>query len=204
MIVSHAPPKGEIQYPESDGKPMAETPVHLEALIALRFALMTFLRERDDAYVGANMFVYPVEEDLREVIAPDVFVVLGVPKRVRRTYKVWEEGRYPTVVFEITSDGTRREDLGGKRGLYEELGVQEYFLFDPLGEYLKPPLRGYRLVQGSYVPLTGEVLTSQTLGLQFRADGEHVRVHDIARDIDLLYPDEEETARQVAEQRAGI
>lgn len=202
MIVSPAPPKGEIQYPESDGKPLAETPVHIEALIALRFALMTHFRERADVYVGANMFLYYLEGDAREVVAPDVFVVLGVPKRVRRTYKVWEEGRAPTVVFEITSDSTRREDLRTKRGLYEDLGVQEYFLFDPLSDYLKTQLKGFRLVEGSYAPMDGATLKSEALGLEFRADGEHLRVRDPARGVDLLYPDEEETARQVAEERA--
>ena len=48
------------------------------------------------------------------------------------------------MVFEITSRGTRLEDLGTKRALYAMLGVREYFLYDPLGEYLQPPLQGYR------------------------------------------------------------
>ncbi|MBI4675427.1 MAG: Uma2 family endonuclease [Chloroflexi bacterium] len=202
MIVSPAPPKGEITYPESDGKPLAESPIHIEALIALRFALRTFFRERADVYIGANMFLYFVEGDLTEVVAPDVFVALGVPNRARRTYKVWEEGQVPAVIFEITSESTRREDVRSKRSLYEELGVHEYFLFDPLGEYLKPALKKYQLREGSYVSVDGENLASQMLGLEFRVDGEHLRVHDPARGIDLLYPDEEETARQVAEERA--
>lgn len=202
MIVSPALPKGEIKYPETDGKPMAESDIHIEALIALRFALRTFFRERADAYVGANMFLYYEEGNPRKVVAPDVFVVLGVPKHKRRVYKVWEEGQAPRVIFEITSESTRNEDLREKRGLYEDLGVQEYFLFDPLGEYLKPRLKGFRLEDGFYTPLSGEVLPSAALGLEFRADGEHLRVHDPVRGIDLLYPDEQETARQVAEERA--
>ena len=28
---------------------------------------------------------------------------------------------------------------------YAKLGVAEYYLFDPLGEFLKPPLQGYHL-----------------------------------------------------------
>lgn len=202
MLVSPAPPKDEIHYPESDGKPLAESDIHIEALIALRFALRTFFRARADVYVGANMFLYYVEGNPKKVVAPDVFVVLGVPKHRRRTFKVWEEGQVPRVIFEISSESTRGEDLHDKRGLYEDLGVYEYLLFDPLGEYLKPRLKGFQLQDGFYAPLTGETLTSAALGLEFRVDGDHLRVRDPARGVDLLYPDEEETARQVAEERA--
>ena len=48
----------------------------------------------------------------------------------RRIYKLWEEGRAPQVIFEVTSRSTRREDLRSKHDLYERLGVSEYFLFD--------------------------------------------------------------------------
>jgi len=75
-------------------------------------------------------------------VPTDVFVVLGVPKGDRRTFKVWEEGKSPDVVFELTSDSTRREDLGLKRWLYSQLGVREYCLFDPLRQYWQPALRG--------------------------------------------------------------
>ena len=34
------------------------------------------------------------------------------------------------------------EDLVTKKGVYERLGGEEYYLFDPLGEYLKPSGRG--------------------------------------------------------------
>ncbi len=203
MIISPAPPKGEIKYPESDGKPMAESDIHIEQLINLRFALRTFFRERADVYVGANMFLYYTEGDPHDVVAPDVFVVIGAPNRLRRTYKVWQEnGHVPNVIFEISSESTRREDLYSKRGLYADLGVQEYFLFDPLGEYLTPRLKGYRLQDGAYVPIADEPLTSAALQLQFRVEGSNLRVHDPARGMDLLYPDEEEAARQMAEERA--
>jgi Uma2 family endonuclease len=72
-------------------------------------------------------------------------VVQGVAKGERRTYKLWEEGQLPAVVFEITSRGSRLEELGTKQALYAMLGVREYFLYYPLGEYLRPPLQGYRL-----------------------------------------------------------
>lgn len=104
------------------------------------------------------MFVYYEEGDPTQVVAPDVFVVKGVPRQKRRTYKVWEEGKGPDVVIEVSSRKTRREDLGPKKGTYEMMGVQEYYLFDPLGEYLETPLVGYRLTEECQLPKTANLV----------------------------------------------
>ena len=38
--------------------------------------------------------------------------------------------------------------------LYRDvLRVREYILFDPKAEYLKPPLKGFRLVNGKYIAI---------------------------------------------------
>ncbi|MGH7453528.1 MAG: Uma2 family endonuclease, partial [bacterium] len=66
-------------------------------------------------------------------------------------YKLWVEKQAPQVVFEITSRKTQDEDLGTKRAIYARIGVEEYYLFDPYGHYLEPPLRGYQLVDEEYV-----------------------------------------------------
>src|SRR5262245_61346495 len=139
----------QVHYPEADGKPIAETDVHIDVLIYLREALKDYFRDAPQVYVAGNMLLYYEEGNPAACVAPDVFVVQGVAKRERRTYRLWEEGQPPTVVFEITSRGTRLEDLGTKRVLYAMLGIREYFLYDPLGEYLRPPLQGYRLQEGS-------------------------------------------------------
>lgn len=52
-------------------------------------------RDAADVYVGANQFLYYVEGDPRRVVAPDLFVVRGVPKLpARGTYKLWKEGHH--------------------------------------------------------------------------------------------------------------
>jgi Uma2 family endonuclease len=82
-------------------------------------------------------------------------------------------------VIELTSDSTRQEDTAKKKSLYERLGVEEYFLFDPEGDYLHPRLQGYRLEDGRYVPLEAAVdcsLTSRTTGLTLRPEGEWLRL----------------------------
>ena len=80
-----------IYYPESDGKPMAETDVHISILTYLREALIDHFRDDPQVYVAGNLFLYYEKGDKSKVVAPDVFVVKGVPKGDRRTYKLWEE-----------------------------------------------------------------------------------------------------------------
>jgi Uma2 family endonuclease len=188
-----------IHYPERDGKPMAETHVHIDVLIYLREALKDYFRNEPQMYVAGNMLFYYEEGNPAACVAPDVFVVQGVAKGERRTYKLWEEGQPPTVVFEITSRGSRLEDLGTKRALYAILGVREYFLYDALGEYLRPPLQGYRLQQGEYermLPTDQGQLVSQALSLELQVQDGQLQVVDPATGERLLTPAEAHAARR--------
>jgi Uma2 family endonuclease len=196
----------QIHYPESDGKPMGETDVHIDALIYLREALRDHFRDNPLMYVAGNMLLYYEEGNPTACVAPDVFVVHGVAKGERRTYRLWDEGRPPAVVFEITSRGSRLEDLGTKRAIYAMLGVQEYFLYDPLGEYLRPSLQGYRLQEGEYQRLLSEAeggFVSQALGLELRLENGRLRVFNPATGERLLTPAEALLERRVAEARAS-
>src|SRR5207244_3236625 len=148
------PAPAGVYYPESDGRPMAETDAHARCIIDLRVTFEHHFAAQPDVYVSGNLLLYYQPGDPRQSVAPDVFVVRGVPKGLRRVYKVWEEGRAPDVVVEITSRSTRAEDLGAKFGLYQLLGVGEYFLFDPLNEYLSPALQGHHLVSGRFQPIS--------------------------------------------------
>jgi len=189
-----------VYYPESDGKPMAETDTHIKLLIYLREALADYFRDEPNVYVAGTLFVYYQEGDPTKVVAPDVFVVKGVPKRDRRIYQVWKEDKGPDVVFELTSQSTRREDLGPKKGIYEMLGVEEYFIFDPLGEYLEPRLVGFRLAEWGYRRIEGEEpLVSRVLGLELRVEGDFLRLVDPATGEKLLTPLEAQEARRRAE-----
>ena len=206
-----------IDYPSSDGKPMTESEAQFVPLTYAALALRAHFEQRDDVYVGANMFLYYEENNPRAVVAPDVFVVVGAPKRVRDTYLLWNEPKGPDFVLEITSRSTRREDQGRKKRVYASLGVGEYFLFDPTGDYLRPRLQGFVLRQGRYEPLptarlpNGEPsLVSEAVGLHLRVRGEELRLYDPDKGHDLFYYSEwakahsrEETARKAAEDRAA-
>lgn len=203
-------PVAEIYYPESDGQPMAETDVHRDLMSEILITpLKTRYQQAENVYVTGNILLYYEEGDPTVVVSPDVFVVFGVPKRRRRVYKMWVEGKGPDVVFELTSASTRRRDLGEKRQLYEELGVKEYFLFDPLREYLSQPLRGFVLQDGFFSNMElvkrpdGEYqLFSELLGLEIHTANGLLRLYDPVEKRYLLYATEENAARQEAERQA--
>ena len=188
----------EVEYPSSDGKPLAENDAQHTAILYGMGALGVHYAGRSDVYVSGDLLIYYEEGNPRVSVAPDVFVVFGVEDRMRMSYKVWEEGKGPDFVLEVASPGTWREDVGRKRDVYAGLGVKEYWLYDPLGEHLKPALQGSRLVDGEYErqPLLGSPdgrlgLRSGTLGLELWAKGRRMRFRDPGTGLDLLSHDEE-------------
>ena len=173
-----------IVYPETDGRPMPDGSYQSVTWRYLLDALEAHYHGRG-VYVAGDMFVYLEEGNPANCIAPDVFVVQGASDHKRDIYKVWEEpGGMPDFVLEIVSPGTWRADVGEKRDRYASLGVREYWLHDPHGRYLQPPLAGFRLVDGSYVPLPsrreprGLSIRSDLLGLDLVLDGEDLRFFD--------------------------
>ena len=199
-----------VEYPSCDGKPLAENDAQLAAILYGISVLRTHFAERPDVYVSGDLLVYYEEGDPRASVAPDVFVVFGVEDRERMNYKVWEEGKGPDFVLEVASRSTWREDVGRKREVYAGLGVKEYWLYDPLGEHLKPALQGYRLAGGRYerqsLPESVDgklVLRSGTLGLDLWAKGGKMRFRDPETGLDLLGHREEHIARRAAEARVA-
>ncbi len=191
-------------YPESDGKPMAETDIHRNLLADLVFTLENHFRKQPDVYVSGNLLVYYVEGNPAKCFAPDVFVVRGVPKGERRIYKLWEEGVAPQIIIELTSRKTWKEDLQTKWRLYEELGVQEYFIFDPEYDYLDDPLVGYRLENGKYVEveIKDGRAKSEVLGLELVNTGETLRLFD--PNSNQVLPTPQETQERVSELEATL
>ncbi len=207
MAIPSLDPRDDLLYPDSDGRPVAESDFQREPLLYAISALRRWFRDREDVYVTGNMLLYYEQDNPKGSVAPDVFVVFGAPKHDRRSYKLWEEPKGPDFVLEVTSKHTVSEDQGIKRGLYAFLGVAEYWQYDPTGDYLKPPLVGFRLVDGNYWPmpvradadgsLTGH---SEVLGLRLRLDGNGFHLVDPATGAYLPTYDESEQARLETEQ----
>lgn len=174
-------PLRAVDYPESDREPIGETDFHITTILYLREALRWIFRAADDVYVAANMLLYYEEGNPQACRAPDVFAVRGVAKADRRTYRLWVEGVVPSLVIEVTSKKSQVEDLGTKRGVYELLGVREYLVFDPLGEYLEPRFQAFCLEGRYYRPAPlGENgdYRSVALGVTFVPEATLLRVID--------------------------
>ena len=197
MTIRQRPRRAQtkVYYPDSDGKPMAESPIHRDEMMRGIQTLQEAFAGRADVYLSGNMMLYYEEGNPRAFVAPDVFVVKGVPKLPeRRVYKLWEDGVAPAMALEVTSRSTRRVDLGKKRDTYARIGVREYFLYDPLAEYLRPPLQGFRLEPGEYHPVEPDAdgaLVSEELDMLLKLVDGRLRLFDRRTGAPLLSPAEQ-------------
>lgn len=201
-FIKYAPTNDDgLDYPESDGRPLAETDIHRVVIYNTNDKLETFYAENDDVYVSGNLLIYDIPGKTTRSISPDIMVVFGIEKKMRRTYKVWEEGKAPDFVMEVSSKGTYRNDLTRKKNRYAHIGVREYFLYDPERSYLSDSLIGYRLNNdGKYdsIPSTdnsGKIST--VLGIEFRIQGYDMGLYNLSSGEWLQT--EAEKANEIAE-----
>lgn len=201
----------EIEYPSSDGEPMAESDITRDYMTYGVEALKLHFHKRWDVYVSANSFVYYEEGNKSAVVAPDIYVVFGVKKHQRDNYKIWKEaGIAPQFVLEITSETTQDIDQETKPETYRSLGVKEYFQYDPSGNYLNPILQGVRLVNNRYeqIPINKIVfdtlwLHSEVLGLELHIISGELRLRNPQTGEFLKTYQQSEEAR-LAEQSARL
>ena len=164
----------EIKYPSSDGERVAESSFQLIPLFYAFDALRRRYAAREDVFVAAVLLLYYQEGNPAARVAPDVFVVLGAENRPRHTYQLWKEPKGPDFVLEITSAKTRDKDQGPKRETYRQLGVREYFQYDPTRDYLDPPLQGLELIGGRYERRPPEELADGNLRLESKVVVSHI------------------------------
>lgn len=91
--------------------------------------------------------------------APDLAVIPNVtaPEQPRTRFDVGAEGAAPRFVLEVTSPRLANLDHHEKRRIYEQAGVEEYFVLDT-GETDDAPCRlvGYRLTGDRYERLAAD------------------------------------------------
>ena len=204
QLTKQTPP--DLVYPVSDGEPLAETFDHLYVLLTTLMVLRHYLAGQQ-ATVLADQFMYYVEGKPNARVAPDVMVIFNVAPGGRDNYKIWEEGEVPSVIFEMTSEGTQDRDRVFKKNLYEQLGVTEYWLYDPKGEWIPERLRGYRLRRDVYELI--EDSRSEPLQLRVQIEEDIIGFYREDTGEKLLIPDElvaalerEIEQRRQAEERA--
>ena len=171
----------DVFYPCSDGKRMFHDMWHGGAIVEAYGDLMSV---HHDALVAVAILVYPERGNNRNRISPDILVGLGLGMHLRSSYFVWEEGKPPDWVLEVASPCKEADDRGYNRDYYAEMGVPEYWLFDPKGDVYPPGtprLQGLQLVDGAYRPLPSrlvdgeQLIRSEMLGLDVSVDGRLLR-----------------------------
>jgi Uma2 family endonuclease len=202
-----APPT---DLPYDDGEPL-ETPRHRFAMNLLIDSLDCHWLNRNDYFVGGNMFLYYSAAQLKnkDFRGPDFFAVLGVERiRDRKYWAIWEEGgKYPDAIVELMSDSTADIDKNAKKQLYERtFKTADYFVYDP---YDPQSLQGWHLGQDQRYqdiqPDSRGWLWSPTLGLWLglwegeihRESALWLRFYDADGHLVLL---PEEAAQRQAEQ----
>ena len=144
-----------VYYPSSDEGPVEEAETHYQfkALTDTAWALKRRFGDMSTMYVAGDMFIYYRPRDISARIAPDVFVVAGAKgNHPRYRWRTWAEEVAPQFVLEVASESTWTQDASAKRYTYKDMGVLEYWRFDPeSGKYLQEILIGERLVNGEYV-----------------------------------------------------
>jgi Uma2 family endonuclease len=142
MVKLQPPSKSAVIYSDSDGKPIADNTKQFRWIVVIQQNLEWMFAANPNVFVAGDLLWYPVEGDNKTRTAPDVMVVLGRPKGDRGSYKQWEEENLPPqVVFEILSPGNTRAEMSRKLLFYNQFGVVEYYLYDPVRNELSGWLR---------------------------------------------------------------
>lgn len=164
----------DIDYPDSDGKPMADNTVRFRWIVKLQGGLDFLFQDDPNVFVAGDLFWYPVEGNNKLRMAPDVMVAFGRPKGDRGSYRQWEEDNIaPQVVFEILSPGNRTAENIRKFRFYDHFGVEEFYLFDPDTQLLD----GWIRQDGSLTEIDQmDGWTSPRLGVRFDLSSGELQV----------------------------
>ena len=182
-----------VHYPDSDGHFLPDNPLQARAVMNARFALEHHFDKVDNVVLEGDMFMYYEEGNPAASIAPDVYVVLDHDLGDRGVYKFWEEGKAPDFALEVISPSSQIRNAKEKRALYEQLGIGEYFLFQPNPLKRGRRLVGYRLWGNTYEAVPEEpdgTVCSEALGVSFRVEGKNLRVRNLATGQDYAWIEE--------------
>jgi Uma2 family endonuclease len=148
---------------------VANNTKHYELIATTKSGLEKAFADREDVFVAADLFWYPVKGNPKIAVAPDVMVAFGRPKGDRKSYKQWEEENTPFhVVFEFLSDSNTPNEMTKKAMFFDRHGVEEYYLYDMEFGYLSGFVRYGGEMQMIEPNLDGWV--SPRLGIRFEVE----------------------------------
>ena len=157
--------QGEIDYASLEFDPDEKElpPDHMEQnreireITGLIAARHTDFGARPDVFLDNETYICYDPGNLNVRISPDIYLAFGVDARAirpRKLYLPWEVGKPPDLAIEIASESTGGNDVNIKPAIYAQIGVREYWRFDPTGgRYHDKALTGLRLVNRVYQPI---------------------------------------------------
>jgi len=139
-------------------------------------------------------------------LSPDLLIHPTLSSGSRDSIIVAADGP-PALVLEIASPSTARaRDLAegtprGKPAAYAALGIAEYLVFDPVGDYVPLRLWARRLGPDGYEPWEpgDDGRWHSALGISFVPDDAFLRVHDQDGQLVLTGPELRERNRRLAD-----
>ena len=165
---------GRFLYPGDVEDAMPEGELAWSLGVYLVHAIRRLAADPARASAHANMPIYYVQGQPRRHVSPDAFYLDGVPMdEQRRSYCIWKTCVVPQVTFEVVSRGSEIKDEVVNRAIYQELGVAEYYWFDPERDLLTA--LGLDRKTGRYRkrrPNAAGRFASQALGLEVEV-GRH-------------------------------
>lgn len=167
---------GEVVYPDSDGKPMADNTKQYRYIQSTKGGFGALYLHRPNVFVAGDLLWYPVLGNPKIRVAPDVLVAFGRPQGDRPSYRQWEEnGQAPDVVFEILSPGKTSKEMREKFRFYEHDGVKEDDVYDPD----QGSLEGWIRRDGKLTPVAEmRGWVSPLTGVRFELEGLHMALFE--------------------------
>ena len=189
-----------VEYPDSDGQPMADNTVQFDWIALLKWNLEHLYRADPQVFVAGDHLIYPVQGNAKLRQAPDVYVAFGRPKGDRGSYRVWEEGGvFPQVVFEVWSPNNRADQMEDKKAFYLKYGAEEYYVLYP---DFPCHAEGNRRDGETFARVEMNGYVSPRLGIRFAVEPDALAVFG-PDGRPFRRPDEVAAERDAAEARAA-
>ena len=196
----------ENYFIEDDDMPESDVQYHLLSYLA---SVLSYLFQLQGWYVGVNLLIV---QPGYGPITPDLMLCfVRLTEEARYVLKSWNMADAnrpaPAVVFEVGSEGTWEKDLGEKVVRYGQLGVKEYYTFDPnvpkVWRKISGRLLGWRYEDGEPIPLSineqGRIW-SDALECYLEENDTKLKLYNRQGELCLTQAEAERQARLVAEQ----
>jgi Uma2 family endonuclease len=193
-----------ITYPSSDGESMADSTIQYQWITTIKGGCDAIFINDENVFIAGDLLWYPVEGITTISQAPDVMVVLGRPKKSRKSYRQWLENNIaPQVVFEVRSENDYQTKMNKKLKFYQRYGVEEYYLYDPAVQDLSGWLRNNGELE-VIDPMIGWI--SPRLGVRFELGDNGLELYSPAGEKFVDYVElyqQKEQEKQRAERLAA-